>query len=87
MEIFIKKNQIAIENADARAERFTVSDVVDCAVTEISLDKRKVSLSIKRVEEINNKIALKNFGDLSSGKSLPFAKIQSLLKEKEKNKK
>ena len=64
-----------------------MSDVVDCAVTEISLEKRKVSLSIKRVEEINNKIALKNFGDLSSGKSLPFANLSDKLSEKEKNKK
>ena len=79
LEIFIKKNQIAIENADARAERFTVSDVIDCAITEISMEKRKVSLSIKRVEEINNEIAIKNYGDLSSGKSLPFANLSDNL--------
>ena len=84
LEIFIKKNQIAIENADARAERFTVSDVIDCAITEISLEKRKVSLSIKRVEEINNEIAIKNYGDLSSGKSLPFANLSEKLDKKGK---
>ena len=49
------------------------------------MEKRKVSLSIKRVEEINNEIALKNYGDLSSGKSLPFANIDKLIK-KDKNK-
>ncbi len=87
IEIFIKKNQIAIENADARAERFTVSDVIDCAITEISMEKRKVLLSIKRVEEINNEIAIKNYGDLSSGKSLPFANLSDKLNKKDKNKK
>ena len=84
LEIFIKKNQIAIQSEDARSERFTVSDRVDAAITEISMEKRKVSLSIKRVEEINNEIALKNYSDLSSGKSLPFANLSEKLGKKDK---
>ena len=84
MEIFIKKNQIAIQNEDARSERFTVSDRVDAAIIELSLEKRKVGLSIKRVEEINNEIALKNYSDLSSGKSLPFANLSEKLDKKDK---
>ncbi len=83
-EIFIKKSQIAIQSEDARSERFTVSDRVDAAITEISMEKRKVSLSIKRVEEINNEIALKNYSDLSSGKSLPFANLSEKLDKKDK---
>ena len=84
MEIFIKKNQIAIQNEDARSERFTVSDRVDAAIIELSLEKRKISLSIKRVEEINNEIAIKNYSDLSSGKSLPFANLSEKLGKKGK---
>ena len=84
VEVFIKKNQIAIQSEDARSERFTVSDRVDAAITEISLEKRKVSLSIKRVEEINNEEALKNYSDLSSGKSLPFANLSEKLDKKGK---
>ncbi len=84
MEIFIKKNQIAIQNEDARSERFTVSDRVDAAIIELSLEKRKISLSIKRVEEINNEIAIKNYSDLSSGKSLPFANLSEKLDKKGK---
>ena len=84
MEIFIKKNQIAIQNEDARSERFTVSDRVDAAIIELSLEKRKISLSIKRVEEINNEIAIKNYSDLSSGKSLPFANLSKLVKKGKK---
>ena len=84
LKIFIKKNQIAIQSEDARSERFTVSDRVDAAITELSIEKRKVTLSIKRVEEINNEIALKNYSDLSSGKSLPFANLSEKLDKKEK---
>ena len=84
LEIFIKKNSIAIQSEDARPERFTVSDRVDAAITEINMEKRKVSMSIKRVEEINNEIALKNYSDLSSGKSLPFANLSEKLDKKDK---
>ena len=84
MRYLLKKNQIAIQSEDARSERFTVSDRVDAAITEISLEKRKVSLSIKRVEEINNEEALKNYSDLSSGKSLPFANLSEKLDKKGK---
>ena len=48
------------------------------------MEKRKISLSIKRVEEINNKIALQNYSDLSSGKSLPFANLSEKLEKKDK---
>ena len=57
---------------------------MDAAITEISLEKRKVSLSIKRVEEINNEDCFKNYSDLSSGKSLPFANLSEKLDKKGK---
>ena len=41
-------------------------------------------MSIKRVEEINNEEALKNYSDLSSGKSLPFANLEKLVKKGKK---
>ena len=41
-------------------------------------------MSIKRVEEINNEIALKNYSDLSSGKSLPFANLDEKMVKKDK---
>ena len=69
---------------DSRPERFTISDRVDAAIIDINMDKRKISLSIKRVEEINNEIALKNYSDLSSGKSLPFANLSEKLDKKDK---
>ncbi|MBH00426.1 MAG: 30S ribosomal protein S1 [Candidatus Pelagibacter sp.] len=84
LEIFIKKNLIAVQVEDSRPERFTISDRVDAAIIDINMDKRKISLSIKRVEEINNEIALKNYSDLSSGKSLPFANLSEKLDKKDK---
>ena len=78
-------NRLSERDFDGRrSERFTVSDRVDAAIIELSLEKRKVGLSIKRVEEINNEIALKNYSDLSSGKSLPFANLSEKLDKKDK---
>ena len=57
---------------------------IDAAISELNMEKRKISLSIKRVEEINNEIALKNYSDLSSGKSLPFANLSEKLEKKDK---
>ena len=52
MDFVIKKSQIAINAADARPTRFTGGEKVDCAIAELDLDKRKVSLSMKLLEEI-----------------------------------
>ena len=46
--IFKLKNlNIAINAADARPSRFTGGERIDCAISELDLDKRKVTLSIK----------------------------------------
>jgi small subunit ribosomal protein S1 len=47
MDFQIKKSQIAINAADARPSRFTGGERIDCAIAELDLDKRKVTLSIK----------------------------------------
>ena len=47
MDFNIKKNQIAINSADARPSRFTGGERIDCAISELELEKRKISLSIK----------------------------------------
>ena len=55
-------------------------------IQECNLEKRKISLSIKMLEEEENKTAIKKYGSVYSGKSLPFADLPSEL-EKKKNKK
>ena len=58
----IKKSQIAINSSDARPSRFTGGERIDCAIAELDLEKRKVSLSIKLLEEIEKKEALEKYG-------------------------
>ena len=58
MDFIIKKSQIAINAADARPTRFTGGEKVDCAIAEIDFEKRKVTLSMKLLEEIEKKEAL-----------------------------
>ncbi len=86
MDFIIKKSQIAINSADARPSRFTGGEKIDCAISEIDLDKRKISLSMKLLEEIEKKEALKKYGAEGSGKNLPFSSLSDDLKKKDKDK-
>ena len=87
MDFQIKKSQIAINAADARPSRFTGGERIDCAIAELDLDKRKVSLSIRLLEEIDKKEALEKYGSEGSGKNLPFSSLSDDLKKKDKEKK
>ena len=86
MDFTIKKSQIAINPADARPSRFTGGEKIDCAISEIDLDKRKISLSMKLLEEIEKKEALEKYGAEGSGKNLPFSSLSDDLKKKDKEK-
>jgi len=86
MDFFIKKNQIAINAADARPTRFTGGERIDCAISEIDFNKRKVTLSIKLLEEIEKKEALEKYGTEDSGKNLPFSSLSEDLKKKDEEK-
>ena len=87
MDFVIKKSQIAINAADARPSRFTGGERIDCAISEIDMNKRKISLSIKLLEEIEKKEALDKYGSEGSGKNLPFSSLSEDLKKKEDKKK
>ena len=85
LDFLIKKSNIAVSSADARPSRFLSGDRIDAAISELSIDKRKVSLSIKLLEEIQNKEAVSKFSSPLSGKNLPFSSLSEKLDEK-KNK-
>tara|TARA_X000000950_G_scaffold259737_1_gene328414 strand:+ start:4442 stop:6163 length:1722 start_codon:yes stop_codon:yes gene_type:complete len=85
MDFNIKKNQIAISSADARPTRFTGGERIDCAISEFDFEKRKVSLSIKLLEEIQKKEALDKYGAEGSGKNLPFSSLSDKLDKKKKD--
>ena len=50
---------IAINSADARPSRFVGGERIDVAISELDVEKRKVGLSIKLLEELQNKEARK----------------------------
>ena len=87
MDFIIKKSQIAINAADARTSRFTGGEKIDCAIAELDLNKRKVSLSMRLLEEIEKKEALDKYGAEGSGKNLPFSSLSEDLKKKGEDKK
>ena len=53
--------------------------------TKIDINKRKVVLSIKLLEEIEKKEALEKYGSEGSGKNLPFSSLSEDLKKKEED--
>ena len=67
MSLHIKKNNLAKEVENARPSRFAPGDKVDTMITELDKDKRKVSLSIKALEEKEAKEAVKKYGSTDSG--------------------
>ena len=84
MDFQIKKSAIAINSSDARPSRWTGGEKLDCAIADLDLEKRKVTLSIKLLEEIEKKEALEKYGAEGSGKNLPFSSLSDDLKKKEK---
>ena len=84
MDFLIKKSQIAINAADARPSRFVGGERIDAAIAELDMEKRKVTLSIKLLEELQNKEAVSKFSSPLSGKNLPFSSLSDKLEKKEK---
>ena len=82
MNFIIKKSQIAINTADARPSRFVGGERIDAAIAELNYEKRKVSLSIKLLEELQNKEAVSKFSSPLSGKNLPFSSLSDKLEKK-----
>ena len=82
----IKKSQIAVSSSDARPSRFVGGERIDAAISELSMEKRKVSLSIKLLEELQNKEAVSKFSSPLSGKNLPFSSLSDKLSNKKEKK-
>ena len=86
LSILIKKNQLAKELENQRPTRFVKGDKLDALITELDKEKRKVSLSIKALEEIQTKEAVKKYGSKDSGGVLGEI-LGPLLVKKNKKKK
>ena len=86
IDINIKKSLIAINAHDARPSRFVGGERIDTAISELNLENRKVTLSIKLLEELQNQEAVTKFSSPLSGKNLPFSSLSDKLnKNKKKN--
>ena len=86
LQLLIKRSQIAVSSADARPSRFVGGERIDAAIAELNYDKRKINLSIKLLEELQNKEAVSKFSSPLSGKNLPFSSLSDQLDDKKKNK-
>ena len=86
LSILIKKNQLAKELENQRPSRFVRGDKLDVVITELDKEKRKVSLSIKALEEKQTKEAVKKYGSRDSGGVLGEI-LGPLLVKKNKKKK
>jgi len=84
LEFLIKKTQIAVNLADARPARFVGGERIDAAIAELNIEKRKANLSIKLLEELQNKEAVSKFSSPLSGKNLPFSSLSEKLDDKNK---
>ena len=85
LEFLIKKSNIAVNSSDARPSRFVGGERIDAAISELNFEKRKVSLSIKLLEELQNKEAVTKFSSPLSGKNLPFSSLSEKLSDKKKD--
>ena len=85
MDFLIKKSQIAMSSNDARPSRFVGGERIDAAISELNLEKRKITY-IKLLEEIMNEKAIKEHSSPLSGKNLPFSSLSEQLDDKKKNK-
>ena len=86
LSLIIKKSQIAVSSSDARPSRFVGGERIDAAISELNHEKRKVSLSIKLLEELQNKEAVSKFSSPLSGKNLPFSSLSDKLSSKKTKK-
>ena len=86
LEFLIKKSQIAMNTADARPARFVGGERIDAAIADLNLEKRKIALSIKLLEELMNAKAIKEHSSPLSGKNLPFSSLSERLDDKNKKK-
>ena len=81
LELLIKKSQIAVSAQDSRPSRFVGGERIDAAIQEIKIERRQVTLSIKLLEELQNKEAVSKFSSPLSGKNLPFSSLSDKLKK------
>jgi len=86
--VMIKKNQLAKEIADCRPEIFVPGNALDSMITELDLEKREISLSVKAAQIYEEKSLVAKFGVNAAKSGATLAGIfQKALGKSTKNKK
>lgn len=67
---FIRRADLSRDRNDQRPERFAEGEKVDALITSIEKGKRKLNLSIKALEIVEEKKAVAQYGSTDSGASL-----------------
>jgi len=67
---FIRKSDLSRDRSEQRPERFAVGDRMDAQVTNVDKAARRISLSVKALEQSEEKEAIEQFGSSDSGASL-----------------
>jgi small subunit ribosomal protein S1 len=67
---FIRKSELSRDRDEQRLDRFAKGDKVDAQITNIDKKSRKITLSIKAREVLEEKKAMKDYGSSDSGATL-----------------
>jgi len=67
---FIRRADLSRDRSEQRPERFAVGDKVDARVTNVDKSNRRLTLSIKAREVMEDKEAVAQYGSSDSGASL-----------------
>ncbi|MCK5712405.1 MAG: S1 RNA-binding domain-containing protein, partial [Hyphomicrobiaceae bacterium] len=70
MTTFIRRSDLSRERSEQRPERFAVGEKVDGVITQIDAAARKLTISVKALEIVEEKEAVKQYGSTVSGASL-----------------
>ena len=70
MQAFIRKSDLSRDRQDQNPERFSAGDRLDAMITNIDKAARRVSLSVKAMQQAEEKEAMEQFGSSDSGASL-----------------
>jgi len=67
---FIRKSELSRDREEQRPDRFAKGDKVDAQITNVDKKSRKIALSIKAREILEEKKAMKDYGSSDSGATL-----------------
>jgi small subunit ribosomal protein S1 len=67
---FIRRGELSRDRSEQRPDRFAAGEKFDAKITQVDIENRKVTLSIKQLEVEHEKKALSKYGSSNSGASL-----------------